>query len=99
MSSPPRETRVHAADRFDARGGRKFLFVVFELPYFDLSRALAAGAKVFVEVSDRRFSQLAGALPHVSNPEEARGSLGVSPPPEFEVVAGARVELRYPGER
>jgi hypothetical protein len=73
------------------------MLVVFDLPYFDLIRAMSQGASIFVEAPGGGWHELRGEVPHVSNPDEARGSLGISPPPAFEIVEGARVELRNAG--
>jgi hypothetical protein len=96
MSKLVRETRVRGLDRFELRDGRRLLIVCFEIPYFELHSVLCAGGHVFIEVRAGEFSEISGELPHVDNPSEAFGSLGVSPPPPFEVTVGARVELRYP---
>jgi hypothetical protein len=96
MAKLPLETRVRAVDRFNARGGRQFLFVVFDLPYFELIHAACRGASIFVETPDRAFQEIRGEIPHVSNPDSAWGSLGIIPP-SFEIVEGARVELRIGG--
>jgi hypothetical protein len=96
MSKFVRETRVRGLDRFELRDGRKVLFVCFEISYSEFQSVVDAGGRVFIEVHAGEFSEIRGELPLVDSPGDAFGSLGVSPPPPFEVTKGARVELRYP---